>query len=271
MYFTVSTRSAGHFLRACLVAPICCLGVAQAGGPNSDPIQKSTEFGITIEPSHIFDAMEESVDFWPNVRRYVTSDQFTVAEHEHRVAAATFVKRVQDELHGRLFGNDETASRDVVEYITWGLRRAMVYREIREIIDEPRTLVRLRNEFERTSLEARRSNADLDINAMVERMDVLMQPLELSAEQHALAVDRWRVLAECTQKINSTQTSLVIHRADEEAGTVSCGQLVRQIAGAADWALIVKAGKRTTRQDFVNAWHELHDEPVAEVATSAGN
>lgn len=269
MFITVYTRGAGLFALLGALAVQC--GGAQAAGPHSDPIQRSTELGITVEPSHIFDAFEESVDFWPNVRRYVTSDQFTVAEPEHRAAAAAFVKRVQDDLHGRLFGNDETAARDVVEYVTWGLRRAKIYREIRDLIDQPRELIRLRNEFEEASLAARRGNQELDVDKLVQCMDVSMRTANLQAEKHATLVERWRSLAVCTKKINATQTAMVIQRADDEAGTIPCGKLVRQIAGAADWAMILKAGKRTTRQDFVNAWHELHEEPVAEVAAAAGN
>lgn len=270
MRTTVFSRGAPLVSRvsAFIVLLGCGTGVAQAA-PSSDPIQRSTEFGITIEPSQIFDAFEESIDFWPSVRKYVVSEGFDVAERENRVTAAAFVKRVQDELHGRLFGADEAAAKDVVEYVTWGLRRAQCYRELRAELP-PESLVRLRGQFEGLSKEARLSGKPLDVDYAVTQLDSAMQTLNLPVEQQARTLEMWRRLSECSSKLNATEAAMVIHRADHEAGTGASGDLIRKIAAAADWALILKTGKKTTRQDFIAAWHELHDQPVAEVASAMG-
>lgn len=246
------------------------IGVAGADSPDSDPIQVTTELGITVEPSQIFDAFEESMDFWPALRKYVTSDNFTVAERDQRLAAAAYVKNVQDKIHAQLFGADETGAKDVVDYVTWGLRRAEIYRQLRRLIEDPRVAVKLRGQFEMFAREARRGNTPLDIAEAVARMDRSMQPLGLEPERQAEARELWRKLAECTVKINATQTAAIIQRADDAADTLPEGELVRKIASAADWAVVVKAGDKTGRQDFINAWQEINDQPVAEVATAVG-
>lgn len=271
MRTTVLSRGARTVGRVGALVLFCCAGqAALAASPHSDPIQKTTELGITVEPSHIFDAFEESVDFWPAIRRYMVSDRCEMADREQRVAAAAFVKRVQDDLHGRLFGADEAAAKDVVDYVTWGLRRAKFYRELRSLVGQPRALVALRGEFEGMARDARRNDVVLNVSTTVARMDSAMQPLSLEPEQHARAVELWRNLSECTVKLNATEAMMVIQRADDEAGKIPSGELVRKVAAAADWALIVKTGKRTTREDFIAAWHELHDQPVAAVASAMG-
>ncbi|MBL9124821.1 MAG: hypothetical protein JNG90_14380, partial [Planctomycetaceae bacterium] len=241
----------------------------QAAAPSSDPIQSTTELGITVEPSHIFDAFEESIDFWPSVRKYVVSDSFDVAERQNRVQAAAFVKRVQDDLHGRLFGGDEAKAKDVVDYVTWGLRRAQCYRDLRGELP-PESLVRLRGQFEALSKVSRQEGRPLDPTTVSAEMETAMRPLNLTTEKQTRALELWRRLAVCTARLNATEAAMVIHRADGEAGSGPDGDLIRKIAAAADWALIVKTGKKTTRQDFIAAWHELHDQPVAEVASAMG-
>ena len=270
MRTTVLSRSAVLVNRvSAIIVLLGCGSTVAVAAPSSDPIQGSTEFGIKIEPSQIFDAFEESIDFWPSVRKYVVSENFDVADQENRKSAAAFVKRVQDELHGRLFGADEAAAKDVVDYVTWGLRRDQCYRELRAALS-PSAIVRLRGEFEGMSKAARLSGQPLDVNYTVAQLDSSMRPLNLESEKHARTLEMWRRLSECTVKLNATDAAMVIHRADNEAGTGPSGELIRKIAAAADWALILKTGKKTTRQDFIAAWHELHDQPVAEVASAMG-
>jgi hypothetical protein len=244
---------------------LVCLSVVAfvPGMISAQDIKATTEFGITISPDQITDAIQETQDFWVPVRNYVASEAFQVATPETRTQAVTFIKKVHDELHHRLFEMDEATGHDLITYLTHRLRKFEIYRQLRAKINNDAALSTLVERWEKSHRDINllpETDRAARVQELVALMPEEMSALGLSSEVVDAAKPLWDTQAKCLARMAETGAGKMMISYEHEARKLApeVGELVRQVTTAADWALITKAGTAgINRKDFNKAWTEL--------------
>lgn len=230
----------------------------------------TTELGITVTQAEILDAFEGCSEFWPAVCRHVEKRADDMGSESSRSAAVAIIRQTRLELHKQFFETDETSAKDVIRYTAWGLRRAAIYRQVADLVDDRPTLLRVRKAWQDVCDES----LDQPLNVLEDQMlrgteDVLANvPLEpAKAEQlHQCA----RQLAACVSQMSATNTAEILRRADRQTSNEQTRNLLHDIVEAADWACIAHADKGSIGlTQFKAAWEELaqYREPAQATAS----
>jgi hypothetical protein len=259
-------RSWNSFVRTAIVLTAIPL-VTTGRAADFEPIQATTELGVTITPSDIFDSFEESLTFWPAVRRHVNSGQLEGADPALCVEAEAFIGQVQDQLHDRLMGSDQSQALDVIQYVTWNLRRAHFYRELRTTVGSGNAAPQLRRAiYQQFALDAREGRT-FDVDRLKFALEPELKALALPIDREVHARELLGSIAICTNAMEQTETGHILRVAETSLEGRPCADLVRRIVSAADWALIIKeTGTPPRREHFIAAWQELHPAAVTRVA-----
>ena len=228
-----------------------------------DELKPTTEFGITIEPDQIYDAIQETQDFWSPVRHQIVNAPYIGSDLATRQQTADFFKKVNDQLHDRMFGGDEAQALDLIDYLSTRLRVFNCYRELRAIVKDDVAFVELKTSWDKGLREANtlsvaaRATA---VEALVKQLEAEMSSAALVESQIAKAVPVWKTVGAASARLNATgagQMMLGFER-DAKAKDVRVGELIRAVADTADWALISKAEQKLLKgSDFALAWQAL--------------
>jgi hypothetical protein len=241
----------------------CCLWFLAFGSAGAQELETTTEFGVTITPSDITDAVSETQDFWTPVLKYIGSDQFDVAESAIRKQTTEFFNRLHESLYKQLFEGDEEQARDLLDYFCLRLRKIALYRKIRVAVKDDATTVALMEQWEKTFREIQllpAADRQARVEAMVKLMPDEMAARGVSAEGSSQAQQQWTLLGECMSKMYRTKAGALISKFEVEARQLErpVGELLRKVVTAGDWALITKAGSASAkRADFERSWKEL--------------
>lgn len=240
---------------ALMLAPVCASNADEA-------IQTTTEFGITVAPDEIYDAIQETGDFWPAVRSYLTCEECTLEDPEICQQAANVIKDVNRHLYNRLFGGDDQSAYDLIDYVAARLRANLVRRRLREIMQDDAAFVQSKVHWEQAHRLRRRLPGIGTGNAekVVTKMHGVMQSLGISAEKIDEAMIQWECLAQVEARRDSTEAGRQMLEFEREIikGDQQLAELMRSIMTASDWAQITKPENHLVkRRDFVEACHEL--------------
>ena len=238
-----------------LLVPICASSAEEA-------VQTTIEFGITITPDAIYDAIQETGDFWPAVRYYLTCDECTLEGAETRQQAADFIKHVNRHLYKRLFGGDDESAYDLIDYVAAQLRASHVYGRLREIVQDDAALVPLKAHWEQAH-RLRRGVPGAGRNhteQVVARMRDVMQSLGVGPEKIEEAMPQWECLSQVEARRDATETGRQMLEFERQimTGDQELAELMRSIMAASDWAQITKSENHLIkRRDFVEACQTL--------------
>lgn len=234
----------------------------------ADPYASTTELGVTVTGDEIIDSFEETMSLWPAIRKYVISADFAVADETTRMAADAYIGQVQRELQNRLMGENDAAALDLIRYATWSIRRAHFFRQLRDTIDRPEAMVKLRDTWYRNFLEAVAAGGPVKLTALEAAIEPHLRGLALSPQRHAEALRLWSAIGHCMLAMESTQTGRLVREADRALEGRPEASLTRQIVAAAEWASIMKSHPgKAVRDDFITAWDALN--PPSELAAAA--
>jgi hypothetical protein len=243
---------------AALVLTACMLASSEA-----QELETSTEFGITITPDNITDAIQETQEFWTPVLRYIASDDFAVADAKMRKQVIDFFNRLHESLYKQLFEGDDANARDLLDYLCLRMRKHELYRQLRATLNNDKALVALMDRWERSYREIHllpSAERDGRVKAMLEQMPDKMRLLGLSAATCERAGRLWGLQSQCMNRMYKTQAGEIIGKYEKEARQMDLpvGVLLRQITSAADWAMITRpTGKTASRPEFEQAWKSL--------------
>jgi len=242
---------------------LCCVLLAATVRQALDDRQPTTEWGITITPTQLDDAIQETQDFWGPVKKYINGDDFAAAGPETRQQAVAFLKRVHDELYERLFERDEATAQDLLDFVALRLRKFTLYRQLRETIADDAVFVGLWERWERAQRDIH-SLPEADraprVKATLALLPDDMTAAGLSPEKIERAMKTWDFQAQCTARMAKTEAGKVMLGFDREIKKAEppLGDLLRAISAAADWAQITKTGEKSlTKADFIKASDEL--------------
>lgn len=225
--------------------------------------ETTTEFGITITTDEIAKAIEETQEFWGPVRKHIGGNDFAAADAAARKKAVEFLKTVHNELHYRLMEADEATATDLVVYLTARLRKFEIYRKLRGAIADDAALVVLVERWEHASRDLNalpEKDRPAQLQALVASMPEEMQAAGISAEKIAAAQELWTIQAACLVKMTQTLAGkkMIEFEAEAKNSEKAVADLIRSVALAADWALIVKEQDQAyTKGSFVKAWDEI--------------
>lgn len=246
-----------------VIALVGSLLAAAGSSAGESEVQSTTEFGITVTPEEVYDVIQETADYWPPVQRHVAGPEFAVASEPLRRDVAEFIAEVNQTLHDRLFGDDESQAEDVILYVQARVRVFGCYRQLREALGDDAALIHLKNHWEdlgRRMLvipEPSRSMLAMELPAEMKRK---MLELQLPPERIAAAEPLWKRLAACEAKRNATAAGRRMLDFEREAiaGDPERAELLRRVVAAADWSVIVKpTGRIATKRDFLSAWDTI--------------
>jgi hypothetical protein len=238
---------------------------AVALAADDDALRTTTEFGITVTPEDLTDAIEETQQFWEPIRLLVGSKDFEAGDLETRKQAMDLFTQVQEGIYKQLFEGDEAAAQDLVDYLGLRIRKFIIYRDLRKAMSEDLALAQLVERWER---------AHRDINALPKeewskrRQAVLeligeeMKSLGLSEAQRVATQPIWETLNQCIVRMNDTQTGGMMIGFEHKARQMDrpVGELLRNVINAGDWAMIKKTGKEPLGvEDFKSSWAQLAD------------
>lgn len=244
---------------------IACACVLAAGAQvqGNDLIRETTEFGITVSPRQLFDAIHETQEYWPPVRRHITSERFEEADLATRKQAAEFIRQVNNRLADQMFGGDEAASLDLLDYIAARIRLMSIYRELRGEIDADELTLAVKERWEqdiralhplsKEERAARLAADDGELHAVYHKLGLCDAHCEACA-------DLWRRAAPVAMRLHDTQAGAMMLEYERtlEQGDPQVFALLRQVVLASDWATITKSDERTLRRaDFERAWTDL--------------
>lgn len=253
-------------LAACAV---CFHAARPAQALDFEPIQDSTELGVTVTPNQIFDSFEESLTFWPAVRRCVLSGELNGADQAICVEADAYIGQVQDQLHDRLMGADQDKALDVINYVTWNLRRTHFFRQLRNTVANDEATCRLRRAFYRQVGRQMQGGRTVDSDLLVTALEPELKALALGLDTEVRARELLRSIGACQIAIERTETGQLLRQAEEALDGQPCANVVRRIVSAVDWAGVIKDhGSLARREHFVVAWEQLNKPPVE---LTAGN
>lgn len=253
-----------HFVLAALSLGL--LG-GSARALDQEPIQPSTELGVTVTPDDIFNSLEETLSFWPAVRRHITSGELKGTETAHCLEADACIGVVQDQLHDRLMGADQQEAMDVIHYLTWNIRRTHFFRELRQTVGDKHA-VRLRAAVYAPIWEAE-DTATPDRAVLTSAAEPALKELGLAIDKEARARELLESIATCLVAMEATEAGRLIRSAEFALTGQPCAETARRIVSAADWASVIKETDTPTRREhFIAAWEELHGPAVALTASA---
>lgn len=248
--------------RAFRLAVILALFVPAAARSEEGELQPTTEFGITITPDNLYDAIQETQDFWPPVRAYVAGPHFTVADPSVRREASAFIARVNDHLHDRLFGEDEATALDLMDYLAARLRVYELYRQLRSVLADDALLVTLKNQWEADIRELNVLAEDERIaryDEVIASMRDAMTARGIDGAKLQQATDGWKIMALAIHRMNTTGAGrqMLFFEQQVKSSDRAQAELIRSVVATSDWAQITKS-KTTSlnRDDFIAAWEQ---------------
>lgn len=252
--------------------------VALANSPSrAQDLEPTTEFGLTITPNHLYDAIQETQDFWPPVRAHLSGDSFVVADLETRQQAADFIGKVNDHLHDRLFGDDEATAIDLMDYLAARLRVFELYRQLRAAVSNDSAMTELKTRWERRLREINElpeAERAAQHDELIAYIGTEMESLGLPAERRTAALKVWQVQVQAIARMNTTGAGrqMLVFEQQVKHSEPALADLIRLVVATADWAQITKT-KTTSllREDFIEAWHELAQYEAARTANNPAN
>lgn len=262
-------------LRHCVAGLLLLFSTAATSA--AQELTTTTEFGITITPDQITDAIQETQEFWTPVLRYIGSDEFSVADAKMRKQVTGFFDRLHEALYKQLFEGDEANARDLLDYLCLRMRKFELYRQLRSTLANDKAMVALMDRWERAHREIHllpANEREARVEGLLKLIPQEMQSLGLSAETSEKALKLWKLQAQCMSRMYKTQAGGIIGKFEKEARQMDrpMGELLREIASASDWAMITKApGTTAGRAEFQKAWKhlaELREQRLASVPTA---
>lgn len=257
-----------------LALPVMLLALGSSAGLRAQELQPTTEFGLTITPEQLYDAIQETQDFWPPVRAHIAGEEFTVADLETRRQAAEFIADVNDHLHDRLFGDDEAVAMDLMTYLGARLRVFEFYRQLRAAVADDAAMVELKTRWERRLREINElpeTERAAQYDDLVASIDTEMQSLEVPDERRAAALPLWQVQVQAIARMNTTGAGrqMLVFEQQVKHSDSALADLIRQVVSSSDWAQITKT-KQTSllRDDFLAAWQTLAEYEAARTANN---
>ncbi len=262
--------------RIAVLAPVfALLGTLAHPAAAQDDLQPTTELGVTVTPDHIFDAIQETTDYWPPVRAYVAGDKFQVSTPASRKATAAFLKQAHSFLHDQLFEKDDATAMDLIDYLAWRIRKFVFLRQVREMLDDDSLLIVLKDDWEQLQRDAnelpieRRAAAHAAIPAEMSRRLLVAG---VGGPQVEKIVDLWRQIAICVEHMDATEAGQGMLAFEQQAKNLdrSTATLIRDVVSAAEWTLIIKpSGTLAAHTDFRPAWDSLSKIRAAHTAATS--
>lgn len=240
-----------------------CLTVANVGLAPAQELQTTTEFEVKLTPEMITDGLTETQEFWVPVLRYIRSDEFTAGDAKGRKAATAFFERLHEALYKQLFEADEETARDLLDYFCLRLRKYIIYRHIRDEVKSDLAMATLMDEWEKDFRDVNvlpKDQREAKVEAILKSLPGQMAALGISASDSEKAMKWWTFEGKCMTRMSNTKAGALITTFEHDARQMdlSIGVLLRDIASAADWALITKKGdKCISRAEFEKAWKNL--------------
>lgn len=228
-----------------------------------DDLQPTTELGVTVTPDDIYDSIQETTDFWPPVRAYVGGARFDVATPDAREATEVFLKQAHTFLHHQLFEKDEATAMDLIDYLSWRIRRFTFLRQMREVLNDDALLAALKDDWERLQREANDLPADKQHAAQAAiptAMASRMNAAGVEKQESDQVLEMWRQIAVCIDHMDATEAGQGMLGFEEQAKSLdlTTGTLIRDVVSAAEWTLIIKPkGTLAEHTDFRPAWDSL--------------
>lgn len=253
---------------------VALLAVAARSYAEEDELQPTTEFGITIVADQIYDAIQETQDFWAPVRHQIVNAAYIGADDATRKQTAAFFKRVNDQLHDRMFGGDEEQALDLIDYLSTRLRVFHCYRRLRATVADDTVFVALKHSWDRGLRDANTLDAAARaaaIEQLVAQLDAQMRAASLATEKVEQAVALWQTVGSATGRLNATEAGAMMlgFERDAKASEERVAELIRTVADTADWALIAKDEKTLLKgSDFARAWQDLEKAAAPRTALS---
>lgn len=260
-------------MRLCIIAWFAILlGLLSPVAAQDDELKPTTEFGITIVPDQIYDAIQETQDFWSPVRHQIVNAAYIGSDAATRQQTAAFFKRVNDQLHDRMFGGDEAQALDLIDYLSTRLRVFNFYRQLRGTVGSDSTFVALKQTWDQGLREANTLSAAKRpeaITKLVQQLESEMRLVALRPAQIDQALPLWQNVGAATGRLNATAAGQMMLGFEREAkaNETRVAELIRSVADTADWALITKSEQTLLKgSDFARAWQELETIQVAKTA-----
>lgn len=258
--------------RLVLFVAILAFGSAGPLAADEEILATTTEFGITITPTQIYDAIQQSQDFWTPVRHHIASERFAEGEPAVRRQAADFIAKVNNRLADRLFSDDEAAAVDLIDYITTRLRLIAVYRQLRSTIGNDELVLSVKCHWDQELRDLcalapdRQAARILDSNVEMNR---LFAQAGLSEDKVARCVELWQTAAQVTLRLNQTAAGqmMVEFQREVEALDPPLATLIYDVVVTADWAEITRPdGTMLNRAHFERAWVEVKKQRSQRIA-----
>jgi hypothetical protein len=259
------------------LAAALALSFTVCGVSHGQDLPTTHDHGITIGPDQLIAGIQETTDFWGPVRVYLLSNEFTTGTQADREAAVTFLKRVHDGLHHRLFDSTEADAMDLVVYLSHRLRMFEVYRNIRTAIGDDALTAGLIQEWE-AEFRAIHALAVAErapkVSALLAKIEGRLKGAGFDDAKVAVAQKWWVVQADVVEKMAATGAGgmmIDFEKAGTNELTIPVGQLLLDISGAADWVLITREPAAPIGRDhFVKAFGDLQELRVKYAAASQG-
>jgi hypothetical protein len=247
-----------HFVAIAALSAIAVSSFVRSSHAGETNEWTTTELGITVTQAEILDAFEGCSEFWPAVCRHIEKRAVDMGTEASRSSAVDIIRKTQLELHKQFFETDETSAKDVICYTAWGLRRAAIYRQVADLVDDRRTLLRVRKAWQDVCDEA----LDQPLNVLEEQMlrgtDDAVAGLALEPAKAEQVRQCARQHAACVAQMSATNTAEILRRAERQTNNEQTRNLLRDIVEAADWACIAHADKGSIGvTQFKAAWEEL--------------
>ncbi|MCA9101484.1 MAG: hypothetical protein R3C10_20495 [Pirellulales bacterium] len=265
-----------HMCRRALLAAAVLVASFAATTASGQGLETTEDLGLRVTQDDIITAIQEQSEFWPPVRDYVNSRQFDrVADAPTRAEAVVFLKRVHDELHDRLMGEDERRALDLVTYLGHRLRTFTIYRQLRDTVGDEAALVALvehwdTNQRSLIALPAAERLAGSQRIVAEMRQEMIDQGLSNAVVDKAMPL--WSLQGECLTLLLTTDAGKQMVKFDGEVREQrpAVARLVRRVASSAEWASIMQTDTSDPidRDDFIKAWETLERHEVARTAAA---
>jgi hypothetical protein len=220
----------------------------------------TTEFGITVTQEQIINAISESQDFWPGVRKHIVSEKFPVADAAVRAQAAKVLKDVDSRLSQLMFSANQAQAQELVEFIANRLRKFSMYRDLRTTLADDALTCRLKERFEFGHRaicqlpEDKRAAAHVELLAEVKAE---MVAARVGDDTLTKAMEKWERLGQNMDRMHRSAPGALMQEFENQlrAGDPKLKLLMASIVRAADWAVITQTESKPLKAaDFVAAW-----------------
>jgi hypothetical protein len=224
---------------------VCCWLAGAARLAADEPLQTTTEFGITVTADELAAAIQEMEDFWGSMHAYLSGKDFTQGDESSRRQTLKFFNSVQEGFYKKLFDGGDEHVVDLVDYLSLRLRKFAMYRRLRETVDNDAVLAELVEHWERSHRDCNALPADEQaerLAKLLEQMNHEMQRLGVPDERRAEASAVWSLQADCFARMNGTEAGKMMIGFEHQARELDrpSAELIRQVANAIDWATITK-------------------------------